>query len=123
MKQILGSKLRSWIVAVFAGAIWILSASNARAAGTIIYDQTDLVSDLPGAVQPADPNLLNAWGIAFLPTSPFWVNANGNGTSNLYDGAGVIFSGLPESSFRHRHQLLPIQQHRRGSLRILTMCS
>jgi uncharacterized protein (TIGR03118 family) len=95
VKQILGSKLRSWIVAVFAGAIWILSASNAHAAGTIIYDQTDLVSDLPGAVQPADPNLLNAWGIAFLPTSPFWVNANGNGTSNLYDGAGVIFSGLP----------------------------
>jgi hypothetical protein len=25
-----------------------------------------------------DPGLVNAWGIAYSPTSPFWVSANGN---------------------------------------------
>jgi uncharacterized protein (TIGR03118 family) len=95
VKKIVAVKPKSWLTALSACVIGILLVSNARAAGTIIYHQTDLVSDLPGAVQPSDPNLLNAWGMAFLPGSPFWVNANGNGTSNLYDGAGVIFSELP----------------------------
>jgi uncharacterized protein (TIGR03118 family) len=34
--------------------------------------------------QVADPNLVNAWGVAYSPTSPFWVSNNGSGTSTLY---------------------------------------
>ncbi len=52
--------------------------------------QTNLVSDVAGAAT-TDPNLVNAWGIARGPTSPFWVADNGQGVSTLYDGAGHPF--------------------------------
>jgi uncharacterized protein (TIGR03118 family) len=36
-----------------------------------------------------DPNLINAWGIAFNPNGFVWVANAGTGTSTLYDGAGT----------------------------------
>lgn len=36
-----------------------------------------------------DPNLVNAWGIAFNPTGFVWVANNGTSTSTLYDGNGL----------------------------------
>ncbi|MDB6023192.1 MAG: hypothetical protein JWQ04_3049 [Pedosphaera sp.] len=48
------------------------------------YLQTNLVSDLPGVAQLQDTNLVNAWGISFAPTSPFWISDNGTGLSTLY---------------------------------------
>lgn len=53
------------------------------------YRQTNLVSD--GALPAAntDPDLQNAWGIAFFPGGPFWVADNGTGLSTLYDGTGA----------------------------------
>src|SRR5205085_2920948 len=35
------------------------------------------------------PQLVNPWGIATTPTSPFWVSDNHAGVSTLYDSAGV----------------------------------
>jgi len=52
-----------------------------------IYHRHDLVSDLPGA-ERLDPNLANPWGIAFGPTSPFWIADNHTGVSTVYDGKG-----------------------------------
>ena len=37
---------------------------------------------------PADPALVNAWGITSLATSPFWVSDNGTGKSTLYNSVG-----------------------------------
>jgi uncharacterized protein (TIGR03118 family) len=48
------------------------------------YVQSNLVSDVPGAALVTDNKLLNAWGISFAPTGPFWVSANGTGRSMLY---------------------------------------
>jgi uncharacterized protein (TIGR03118 family) len=47
---------------------------------------TTLVSDDQGAnaAQINDPGLVNAWGISFPASGPFWVSANGTGTSRLY---------------------------------------
>jgi uncharacterized protein (TIGR03118 family) len=53
------------------------------------YLQTNLVSDIPGLATFTDPDLVNAWGIARGPTSPWWVNDNGTGKSTLYNDAGV----------------------------------
>jgi uncharacterized protein (TIGR03118 family) len=50
------------------------------------YHQTNLVSDVPGRAQITDPNLVNAWGMSFSPTSPLWVSDNGTGVSTLYSG-------------------------------------
>jgi uncharacterized protein (TIGR03118 family) len=57
--------------------------------GNIGFNQTNLVSDLPGVAANTDPNLVNPWGISFGPTSPFWIANNGSGTSTLYNGAGT----------------------------------
>jgi uncharacterized protein (TIGR03118 family) len=57
------------------------------------YTVTDLVSNLPGAVQPPDPDLVNGWGLARSATSPWWVADNGpdpsTSKSTLYNSAGV----------------------------------
>src|ERR1700754_2134311 len=53
------------------------------------FAETLLVSD--GAVPAAhtDPNLKNAWGIAFNPNGFVWVADNGTNVASLYDGNGV----------------------------------
>lgn len=55
------------------------------------YQQTNLVSDLPGVAHVTDPNLVNSWGIVHGPTTPFWIADNGTGVSTLYTGAGDPF--------------------------------
>jgi uncharacterized protein (TIGR03118 family) len=52
-------------------------------AGSFI--QHNLVSDIPGLAVTTDPNLKNPWGIAFGPTSPFWIADNATGVSTLYN--------------------------------------
>lgn len=54
------------------------------------YEQTNLVSDVPGLAATTDPNLVNPWGIARSATSPWWVADNGTGVSTLYNGSGQI---------------------------------
>jgi uncharacterized protein (TIGR03118 family) len=49
------------------------------------YQQTNLVSDLPGLAQFTDPSLVNSWGLVSSPTSPWWVADNGTGVSTLYN--------------------------------------
>jgi uncharacterized protein (TIGR03118 family) len=49
-----------------------------------MYQISFLVSDIPDVSPLQDPNLINAWGISFSPTSPFWVSANGTGLALLY---------------------------------------
>lgn len=56
------------------------------------YTQTNLVADTGGfSAAHLDPNLVNAWGLARSPSSPFWVSNNGTGTSTLYNGLGEAF--------------------------------
>jgi uncharacterized protein (TIGR03118 family) len=61
-----------------------------------VYTATSLVVDMattPGYgstnTRQIDPNLVNAWGLAFNPTGFAWVANNGTSTSTLYDGNGV----------------------------------
>jgi uncharacterized protein (TIGR03118 family) len=51
------------------------------------FSQSNLVSDNQTGhlnAQIQDPNLINPWGVAFSPTSPFWVNNNQTGTATIY---------------------------------------
>jgi uncharacterized protein (TIGR03118 family) len=62
------------------------------------YVRTDLVSDQPGLAAHTDPNLTNAWGLAFNPTGVSWVADNHSGFSTLYDGLGnpqSLVVGIP----------------------------
>lgn len=62
-------------------------SANAAMGG---YVQTNLVSDGTVAGTITDSHLLNPWGIAFFPGSPFWISDNNGGVATLYDGAGNI---------------------------------
>jgi uncharacterized protein (TIGR03118 family) len=58
-------------------------------ADTLGYNQTNLVSDIPGKAANTDPNLKNPWGVAFSATSPFWTSDQATGVASLYNAAGV----------------------------------
>src|SRR6185295_20301287 len=60
-----------------------LAATSAALASPVGFAQINFASD------STDANLVNPWGIAASSTSPFWLGANGTGTSVLYNGAGV----------------------------------
>src|SRR5580698_4353999 len=64
-----------------------LAVMPARA---LVVSQSNLVSDQPGVAEFTDPNLVNAWGVSFSPTSPYWIADNGTGLSTLYQGNGAI---------------------------------
>ena len=58
------------------------------------YSQTNLVSNTAGVAKTTDPQLLNPWGISFMPGSDFWIANNNSGTSTLYDNQGNKDTGL-----------------------------
>jgi uncharacterized protein (TIGR03118 family) len=75
-------------------AAWVLGfavlASSAYA-DEGFYQQRNLVSDgYIATEQPADPNLVNAWGLAFNPFAVAWVADADKGVSTLYDGDGHV---------------------------------
>src|SRR6516225_2414107 len=62
------------------------------------YVVTPLVSDLSGKANVTDPNLKNAWGVAFTPgAGAFWISSNATGLSTPYDGEGTIVN-LPNNA-------------------------
>lgn len=65
------------------------TATSAPSAPASVFADTKLVGDVAGAAPNTDPNLINAWGIAFNPTGYVWVANTATATSTLYDGNGV----------------------------------
>jgi len=93
-----------------------MSAVHADAMGANAYHVTRLVSDQPGNAMHTDPNLVNAWGLAAGPATPWWVADNEKDVSTLYDGTGsaiplivsvagaptgAVFNGTPAFVVRH----------------------
>ena len=92
------SRARRWpAVAVVTAGTLITMAAGAWPAGASPADshpssfrQINLVSDVPGAAQLHDADLVNAWGMAAspgtdaAPGSPLWVSDNGSGKTTLY---------------------------------------
>jgi uncharacterized protein (TIGR03118 family) len=78
--------VRSRVLLAAAAALILLPAASPATT----FSVTPLVSDgIVRTNQPADPQLLNPWGISFPPGGPFWVSDNGSGFSTLYNGLGV----------------------------------
>jgi len=53
-----------------------------------VYAVRNLVSDGSIPAVRIDPNLVNAWGLAASPSSPWWVADNETAVSTLYDANG-----------------------------------
>ena len=63
----------------------------------VSFDVTNLVTDDQSAhaAQILDPGLVNAWGVSFGPTSPFWVSANGRRPDDQVDRSYTTEAGKP----------------------------
>lgn len=77
-----------WRAAALACGLALQSYGTATLAQTR-FAQTNLVADLPSVAAAQDPNLVNAWGIAFAPGGPFWISDNHTGLSSVYSTSGV----------------------------------
>jgi uncharacterized protein (TIGR03118 family) len=103
-------RLRTLLGAV---ALFIpLAAAPASAASPDRYVVHALTSDKSRVADNQDTNLVNAWGLAAGPMTPWWVADNGSDKSTLYDptgkplplvvgvpGAptGTVFNGTPSA--------------------------
>lgn len=85
MKSQVGVALRASLAGLSLSAASILGSTAANATE---FRVVKLVGDMGGAAH-SDGHLINPWGLASSPTSPFWVANNGTGTSTLYDTNGV----------------------------------
>lgn len=73
---------------VLCATVAVLLLTTFHPSALAQYVQFNLVSNEPRGSANVDPHLINGWGLAFFPTSPFWVSNNGSGTSTLYDHSG-----------------------------------
>ena len=72
------------LAAVFLAVLTLNSMAMAQ------YKVTYLDANQAGkAMQPPDPDLVNAWGLARGPNTPYWVSDEMTGKSTLYDSVGV----------------------------------
>ena len=66
----------------------IVSAINSPAIAQ--YKQINLVTTNPTSAPHHDLNLVNAWGLSFLPGSPFWVSDEVTGKTTVYNASGAL---------------------------------
>jgi uncharacterized protein (TIGR03118 family) len=78
--------MRGWVIVSCLLAVTLVGVAPASASP---FQLTYLASDKTGVAATTDPQLINAWGIASSPASPFWIGSNGSGVSELYNGAGT----------------------------------
>jgi len=77
---------RAFPVTFLLGLLLIFVSSSALAQ----YQLTALDSNqVKQSTNPADSQIVNAWGLAVSPGSPWWVSDNGSGWATIYNGAGV----------------------------------
>jgi uncharacterized protein (TIGR03118 family) len=84
--------MASWfkrLVPALVATIVLVAAAAAAAAPGTGFVVTPLVSNngVPGTTP--DGNLVNSWGLAAGPATPWWVADNGTAVSTLYTGAGA----------------------------------
>jgi uncharacterized protein (TIGR03118 family) len=77
-------------VAGFVGQHFFKPQANA------VYQQTNLVSDIPGLAAHTDPRLQNPWGVSLSPDGDFRIDDNHTGLSTVYDANGRRDSGTVE---------------------------
>lgn len=80
------SQLHRVLAATLIGSGVSIAGLGTAAAGP--YNQTNLVSDIPGLATLTEPTLVNPWGISHSATSPIWISDQGTNTTNLWSVTG-----------------------------------
>ena len=79
----------AFVVVLALSALLLVAAPALGKAAPNSYAVHPLVSDVATWAPVFDANLINGWGIAAGPTTPWWVSDNGSDKSTLYDGTGT----------------------------------
>jgi uncharacterized protein (TIGR03118 family) len=87
---------RALLPGLFAVLLLTTAPAGAKPARNA-YVRHDLVSDQAGKADRTDPDLVNAWGLAALPTSPWWIADNGTDMASVLDATGAPFPAPPAS--------------------------
>lgn len=88
-------RIITFTLALGIGLMFVSSAAMAQ------YQLTNLTSNQAGQAPNIDPLLVNGWGLAHSPTSPFWVSDQGSGWSTIYNSGGVkqgLVVSIPSAS-------------------------
>jgi uncharacterized protein (TIGR03118 family) len=68
------------------------NSSSSSSAPITAYSASALASDQAATGVNVDANLVNPWGLAFMPQGFIWLADNGTSKATLYDGNGVVQS-------------------------------
>ncbi|HXP66495.1 MAG TPA: TIGR03118 family protein [Steroidobacteraceae bacterium] len=92
-RHVLAAAMASCIGLFGSTALWASDADFATD-DAMVFEQTNLDSNIAGNARFQNSNLTNAWGLAFAPGGAFWINGNHSGTSNLIKGDGTVVNTL-----------------------------
>ena len=73
---------------VFTVVLLSLMLSVASSLAVAQYTMKALVKN-SGTGKHVDPQLINAWGLTYAPSNPFWISDAGSGFTTIYDATGV----------------------------------
>ena len=85
------------LAAAAVASLVLVAAAAGKPPNPNLYTVHNLVSDQVGVADHVDSNLVNAWGLAALAGSPWWVADNGTDVSTLYTADGTAFPPPPMS--------------------------
>ena len=93
------------------GFLFAVANVNAQTVG---YRQTNLASDLPNMAHTVTPNLVNPWGIGFLPGQPFFIADNQVGRVTVHDIWSNFTHGdrLSHGSMSCKKMMIEMLRHR-----------
>lgn len=95
-------RLSNWLEGLLVSTL--VAGTTLVGAQPSAYEQTNLVSNIPGLAAITDPMLVNPWGISRGPATPFWVSNQETNSSTLYRvtgsaGTDVSRVAIPPNGF------------------------
>jgi uncharacterized protein (TIGR03118 family) len=84
-------------ILTFAVAMLAVQVRSTVAASVSSFKVDSLIGSKGSGAKKKDSHMINAWGTTFIAaaTTPFWINDEGTGVSELIDGKGKISKALP----------------------------
>jgi uncharacterized protein (TIGR03118 family) len=84
-------------ILTFAVAMLAVQVRSTVAASVSSFKVVKLIGSKGTGAMKTDSKMINPWGAAFIAAgkTPFWINDEGTGVSELIDGKGKVFKALP----------------------------
>jgi len=84
-------------ILTFAIAMLAMRVRSTVAASVTSFKVDNLIGSKGSGGKKKDSHMINPWGTTFIAaaTTPFWINDEGTGVSELIDGKGKIMKALP----------------------------